>query len=76
MIGAGTLSQRIRSTPPSFNDLLVRDQALSVRVRNLADVPTRDMQISDIPADALPPRDPGDPVAPVRAVPPVDPPVH
>jgi 3',5'-cyclic AMP phosphodiesterase CpdA len=76
MIGAGTLSQRIRSTPPSFNDLLVRGRALSVRVRNLADVPTPDMQITDIPADALPPRDPGEPVAPVHAVPPVDPPVH
>ncbi|MGV3729579.1 MAG: metallophosphoesterase family protein [Sphingopyxis sp.] len=76
MIGAGTLSQRIRSTPPSFNELLVEDRALSVRVRNLADVPTSDMQIADIPPDALPPRDPGEPVAPVHAVPPVDPPVH
>lgn len=76
MIGAGTLSQRIRSTPPSFNELLVEDRTLSVRVRNLADVPTPDMQIADIPPDALPPRDPGEPVAPVHAVPPVDPPVH
>ena len=76
MIGAGTLSQRIRSTPPSFNELLVEDRTLSVCVRNLADVPTPDMQIADIPPDALPPRDPGEPVAPVHAVPPVDPPVH
>ncbi|MDZ3830291.1 MAG: metallophosphoesterase [Sphingopyxis sp.] len=76
MIGAGTLSQRIRSTPPSFNDLSVTDGGIGVRVRNLADVPTPDMQISDIPPDALPPRAIGEPVAPVAAIPPVDPPVH
>ena len=78
MIGAGTLSQRIRSTPPSFNALLMDPAtgALDVSVRNLAAVPTHDMQIPDIPPDALPPRDPGDPVAPIGAVPPVDPPVH
>jgi hypothetical protein len=34
------------------------------------------MQIDDVPPDALPPREPGEPVAPVGAVPPVDPPVH
>jgi 3',5'-cyclic AMP phosphodiesterase CpdA len=76
MIGAGTLSQRIRSTPPSFNDLTVEGAAIGVRVRNLEHVPTPDMQIDDIPPDALPPREPGEPVAPVAAVPPVDPPVH
>lgn len=76
MIGAGTLSQRIRSTPPSFNDLTIDGVAIDLRVRNLADVPIADMQIADIPPDALPPRDPGEPVAPVHAVPPVDPPVH
>jgi 3',5'-cyclic AMP phosphodiesterase CpdA len=76
MIGAGTLSQRIRSTPPSFNDLTVQEGAIEVRVRNLEHVPTPDMQIDDVPPDALPPREPGEPVAPVGAVPPVDPPVH
>ncbi len=76
MIGAGTLSQRIRSTPPSFNDLTVEGAAIDVRVRNLEHVPTPDMQIDDVPPDALPPRTPGEPVAPVAAVPPVDPPVH
>ncbi|SKB69668.1 metallophosphoesterase family protein [Sphingopyxis flava] len=78
MIGAGTLSQRIRSTPPSFNALRLDPAtgALDVRVRNLAAVPTADMQIRQIPPDALPPRDPGDPVAPIGAVPPFDPPVH
>lgn len=76
MIGAGTLSQRIRSTPPSFNDLTVDGAAIDVSVRNLEHVPTPDMQIADVPPDALPPREPGEPVAPVGAVPPVDPPVH
>lgn len=76
MIGAGTLSQRIRSTPPSFNDLEIADGAVRVTVRSLPELPTRDMQIDAIPPDALPPRRPGEPVAPVGAVPPVDPPVH
>ena len=76
MIGAGTLSKRIRSTPPSFNELTLDGAAITVRVRNLEHVPTSDMQIDDVPADALPPREPGEPVAPVGAVPPVDPPVH
>ncbi|APZ99020.1 metallophosphoesterase [Sphingopyxis sp. QXT-31] len=76
MIGAGTLSQRIRSTPPSFNELRIDGATIDVRVRNLEKVPTPDMQIDAIPPDALPPRAPGEPVAPVGAVPPVDPPVH
>ncbi len=76
MIGAGTLSKRIRSTPPSFNELTLADDRIDVRVRNLAHVPTPAMQIGAVPPDALPPREPGEPVAPVGAVPPIDPPVH
>ncbi len=76
MIGAGTLSRRIRSTPPSFNELRIRGGEISVRVRNLARVPTPDMLIDTIPPDARPPREPGEPIAPVGAVPPTDPPVH
>lgn len=76
MIGAGTLSRRIRSTPPSFNELRIEGRAIDVRVRNIEAVPTADMQIADVPPDALPPRAPGEPVAPIDAVPPVDPPVH
>ena len=76
MIGAGTLSQRIRSTPVSFNELTIADGRIDVRVRNMERVPTRAMQIDDIPEDALPPRETGEPVAPVGAVPEVDPPVH
>ncbi|MCA0978897.1 metallophosphoesterase [Qipengyuania flava] len=76
MIGAGTLSKRTRSTPPSFNEIEWDGKKLTVCVRNLSDVETRDMQIDDVPEDAMPPREPGDPVAPVRQVPRVDPPVH
>ena len=76
MIGAGTLSQRVRSTPPSFNELHWNGETLKVRARNLGDVRTRDMQIDDVPEDAMPPRQPGEPVAPIGNVPPTDPPVH
>ena len=76
MIGAGTLSKRTRSTPPSFNEIEWDGKSLTVCVRNLEDVETNDMQIDDVPENALPPRQPGEPVAPVRQVPRVDPPVH
>lgn len=65
MIGAGTMSKRIRSTPPSFNELTVNGRALGLRVRTFGeDVPTPDMLIDEIPEDAEPPA-PGDAVAPV-----------
>ena len=76
MIGAGTLSRRIRSTPASYNELTVTADGIAVKVRNFAAVPTADMQLDAVPQNALPPRTPGDPVAPVAAVPAVDPPVH
>lgn len=76
MIGAGTLSQRIRSTPPSFNELSWDGETLTVKVRNLAELPTPDMQIDDVPENALPPREPGEPVAPANQVPRTDPPVR
>lgn len=76
MIGAGTLSQRLRSSPPSFNELAWDGARLSVCVRNLDDVETSDMMIDDVPEDAMPPREPGEPVAPVNQVPRTDPPVH
>ncbi len=76
MIGAGTLSQRVRSTPPSFNEIRWDGADLSVKVRNLEQITTPDMQISDVPEDAMPPREPEEPVAPVNKVPPTDPPVH
>lgn len=76
MIGAGTLSRRVRSTPPSFNELTITGREVSVRVRNLAALPTASMQVHTVPQTALPPRQPDEPVAPVAAVPPVDPPTH
>ena len=76
MIGAGTLSQRVRSTPPSFNEIIWDGARLKVRARNLDEVPTPAMQIDDVPENALPPREPGEPVAPVNQVPRTDPPVH
>jgi 3',5'-cyclic AMP phosphodiesterase CpdA len=76
MIGAGTLSQRIRSTPPSFNEITWDGAHLEVEVRNLAELPTPAMQIDDVPENALPPREPGEPVAPANQVPRTDPPVH
>lgn len=76
MIGAGTLSQRVRSTPPSFNEITWDGNRLKVRARNLDEVPTPAMQIDDVPENALPPREPGEPVAPVNQVPRTDPPVH
>lgn len=76
LIGAGTLSRRIRSTPPSFNELVIEGDAISVTARNLEQVPTEAMQLDGpIPEDALPPREPGEAVAPVHRVPEVDPPV-
>lgn len=76
MIGAGTLSRRLRSTPPSFNELRWDGENLAVRVRNLEGYDTPEMMISDVPEDATPPRTPGEPVAPVDEVPRTDPPVH
>jgi 3',5'-cyclic AMP phosphodiesterase CpdA len=76
MIGAGTLSRRIRSTPPSFNELTIEGRKIGVRVRNLEAVPTRAMQIPDVPPNALPPREEHEPVAPINAVPAEDPPVY
>ncbi len=76
MIGAGTLSQRVRSTPPSFNEIVWDGNVLDLKVRNLESVATRDMLIDDVPSDAMPPREEGEPVAPIGAVPDVDPPKH
>jgi 3',5'-cyclic AMP phosphodiesterase CpdA len=76
MIGAGTLSRRLRSSPPGFNELCWDGIELTVTVRNLEHVSTADMQIRDVPENALPPREPGEPVAPVGRVPAEDPPVH
>jgi 3',5'-cyclic AMP phosphodiesterase CpdA len=76
MIGAGTLSRRLRSTPPSFNELRWDGEQLAVCVRNLEGHDTPEMTINEVPEDATPPRKPDEPVAPVGQVPRTDPPVH
>jgi 3',5'-cyclic AMP phosphodiesterase CpdA len=63
MIGAGTLSRRVRSTPPSFNELKIDNGSINVCARNVAELDTAEVQIDDIPPDAEPPV-PGDRVAP------------
>jgi 3',5'-cyclic AMP phosphodiesterase CpdA len=55
MIGAGTLSRRLRSTPASFNELSWDGEVLAVQVRNPAGVPTGAMLVDDVPDDAEPP---------------------
>ena len=76
MIGAGTLSRRLRSTPPSFNELRWDGEQLAVHVRNLEGYETPEMMINEVPEDATPPRSPDEPVAPVDEIPRTDPPVH
>ena len=76
MIGAGTLSRRIRSSPASFNQLTITPEGIAVIVRNVEAVPTEAMQIARVPRDALPPRESDDPVAPIATIPTWDPPVH
>ena len=76
MIGAGTLSQRVRSTPPGFNELVWDGARLEVAVRNLEQASTPNMMIKDVPENAMPPRTPDEPVAPIGRVPRLDPPVH
>ncbi len=76
MIGAGTLSRRLRSTPPSFNELRWDGEQLAVSVRNLEGYDTPEMMIGEVPEDATPPRKPDEPSAPVDEVPRTDPPVH
>lgn len=67
MIGAGTLSRRLRSTPPSFNELTIEGGRVDVKVRTFGEaIPTAAMQIDAIPPDAEPPG-PGDPIAPIAA---------
>ena len=67
-------SGRLRRATFELVDLVRYDTG--VEARNLQDVPTEATKIGDVPGDAMPPREPGDPVAPVGAVPRTDPPVH
>lgn len=55
MIGAGTLSQRLRTTPASFNELTWDGNELTVLVRNMEGLPSPAMQVDEVPEDAEPP---------------------
>ena len=53
MIGAGTLSRRIRSTPASYNLIVVSDEGIAVTARNREQVPSPAMQVSEVPSGPL-----------------------
>ena len=55
MIGAGTLSHRLRTTPASFNELTWDGERLLVQVRNLQGLENEAMRVDEIPEDATPP---------------------
>lgn len=56
MIGAGTLSQRVRTTPAGFNELTVSDIAIAVTVRTMDAAPAPPRIHDDVPEDANPPQ--------------------
>jgi 3',5'-cyclic AMP phosphodiesterase CpdA len=51
-VGAGTLSERLRSTPPSFNELVIEGGVLTVVVRTMDDKPPQvlETRTADQPA--------------------------
>jgi 3',5'-cyclic AMP phosphodiesterase CpdA len=51
-VGAGTLSERLRSTPPSFNELVLEDGRLSVVVRTMDDQPPQVLETRTADASA------------------------
>ena len=57
MIGAGTLSQRVRTTPAGFNELTFTDAGLSVSVRTMGADRAPPGILHAVPEDAEPPQD-------------------
>lgn len=55
MIGAGTLSQRVRTTPAGFNELSFTDAGLAVAVRSMGQKPAPPRHHGEVPEDAEPP---------------------
>lgn len=53
MIGAGTLSHRIRSTPASYNRIVVSTSGITVTARNREHVPSPAMQVNEVPSGPL-----------------------
>jgi len=55
MIGAGTLSQRVRTTPAGFNELTFTEAGLAVNVRTMGANPAPPRIRGGVPEDAKPP---------------------
>jgi predicted phosphodiesterase len=47
MIGAGTLSERTRSTPPSFNEIRIEGGAFEVVCRTMTPQPDKVLQVEE-----------------------------
>lgn len=56
LIGAGTLSTRLRSTPASYNRVALSGGAVTVTVRNREHLASRDLQVAQVPSGPLPER--------------------
>ncbi|MFM5948894.1 MAG: metallophosphoesterase family protein [Novosphingobium sp.] len=54
MIGAGTLSTRLRSSPASYNRIAIGPQGIVVTARNRAHQPTSAVQVDEVPTGPLP----------------------
>ncbi|WP_296675350.1 metallophosphoesterase [Novosphingobium sp.] len=54
MIGAGTLSTRLRSTPPSYNRIELAGSDVRVAVRNREHLATPQVQVGEVPSGPLP----------------------
>lgn len=54
MVGAGTLSTRLRSTPPSYNRIDLVGGEVRVVVRNQEHMPTPQVQVNVVPSGPLP----------------------
>lgn len=58
LIGAGTLSQRLRSTPPSYNRIEIDAAEIRVTARNPEYRSTAQVQVSEVPTGPLPAENP------------------
>jgi hypothetical protein len=54
MIGAGTLSTRLRSTPAGYNRIEVSAAGIAVEARNREHQPTAQVQVDAVPTGPLP----------------------
>jgi hypothetical protein len=54
MIGAGTLSTRLRSSPASYNHIAIGRQGITVTARNRTHQPTAAVQVAEVPTGPLP----------------------